>query len=62
MTSTDRGDYTAKFHATGKDWSLALVPKSFDDVHRSFYIDETGTIRAEASQAATASSEPINRK
>ena len=62
MTSTDRGDYTSKFHSTGKDWSLAMVPKTFDDAHRSFYIDETGTIRVEDSQAATASSEPVNRK
>jgi hypothetical protein len=62
MTSPDRGDYTAKFHSTGKDWSLALVPKTFDAAHRAFYIDDTGTLRAEDAQAASVSSEPINRK
>jgi hypothetical protein len=62
MASPERGEYTAKFHSTGKDWSLALVPKNFDDAHRSFYVDATGTIRAEDAQPATASSEPINKK
>src|SRR5512140_807808 len=53
MASTDGGDYTSKFHSTGKDWSLSLVPKTFDAAHRAFYIDETGTMRAEDAQAAT---------
>ena len=62
MTSTDRGDYSVKFHSTGKDFSLSLVPKTFDAAHRAFYIDDTGTIRADDAKPATASSEPVNRK
>ena len=61
MASTDRGDYTVKFRSTGKDWSLAMVPKTFDAAHRSFYMDETGTIRADATQPATSSSEPVKK-
>jgi hypothetical protein len=61
MVSTDRGDYTAKFRSTGKDWSLSMVPKSFDAAHRAFYIDDSGTIRAEDEKPATASSEPIKK-
>jgi hypothetical protein len=61
MVSTDRGDYTVKFHSTGKDFSLAMVPKTFDAEHRSFYIDETGTIRAEGAKPANASSEPVKK-
>jgi len=62
MTSTDRGDYTVKFHSTGKEFSLSLVPKNFDAEHRAFYIDETGKIRAEDSKPATVNSEPVNAK
>lgn len=62
MATTDRGDYTVKFHSTGKDYSLSLVPKQFDQGHRAFFMDETGTIRAEDAKPATASSEPVNRK
>ncbi len=62
MTATDRGDYTVKFHSTGKEWSLAMTPKTFDPSRRAFYMDDTGTIRGEDSKAATASSEPLNKK
>ena len=61
MASTDRGDYAVKFHSTGKDWSLAMVPKTFDASHRSFYTDETGIIRAEETKPATALSEPVKK-
>jgi hypothetical protein len=61
MASTDRGDYAVKFHSTGKDWSIVMVPKTFDDAHRSFYMDETGTIRAEETKPATASSEAVKK-
>ena len=56
MVNTDRGDYTAQFHSTGKNYSLAMVPKQFDAAHRAFYTDDTGSIRVEADKAATASS------
>jgi hypothetical protein len=58
MTNTDRGDYTVQFTSTnaGKNFSVAMVPKQFDPAHRAFYADDTGTIRAENDQPATASS------
>jgi hypothetical protein len=61
MVATDRGDYTVKFQSKGKDYSLSLVPKTFDPAHRAFYMDETGTIRAEETKPATASSEPVRK-
>ena len=62
MVSPDRGDYTAKFKSTGKDFSLVLVPKTFDTAHRSFYVDETGTIRSEETKPATASSDSVKKE
>lgn len=62
MTATDRGDYTVKFRSTGKEFSLSLVPKTFDAAHRAFYMDDTGKIRAEDSKPATAGSEPVSNK
>jgi hypothetical protein len=56
MIKTDRGDYTVQFHSTGKDYSLAMVPRQFDSAHRAFYTDETGAIRVDNDQPATASS------
>ncbi len=61
MVSTDRGDYTAKFQSNGKQFSLSMVPKTFDGAHRAFFIDETGTIRAEEGKPATAASEPVKK-
>lgn len=61
MVSSNRGDYTVKFQSTGKDYSLALVPKSFDAAHRSFYMDESGNIRADDAKPATASSDPVKK-
>lgn len=61
MVSTDRGDYTAKFQSTGKNYSLALVPRTFDAAHRAFYVDETGNIRADDARPATASSDPLKK-
>ncbi len=62
MVSTDRGDYTVKFASTGQNFSLSLTPKSFDAAHRAFFMDDTGTIRAEESKPATASSEPVKKR
>ena len=61
MVSTDRGDYTVKFQSTGKNFSLSMVPKTFDAAHRAFYMDDTGTIRAETGKPATATSEPVKK-
>lgn len=59
MIKTDRGDYTVRFHSTGKEYSLALVPKQFDAAHRAFYVDDTGVIRAEADKLASKESPPL---
>lgn len=56
MTHTDRGDYSVRFSSTGKNFSVALVPKQFGADHRAFYSDDTGTIRAEDDKPAGASS------
>jgi hypothetical protein len=58
MTNPDRGDYTVHFTSTntGKNFSLSLAPKQFDPSHRAFFTDDTGTIRVENDQPATASS------
>ncbi|MBZ5567914.1 MAG: hypothetical protein LAN64_08700 [Acidobacteriia bacterium] len=62
MTNPDRGDYTVHFTSTGKNFSLSMVPKQFDPAHRAFFADDTGTIRAEDDQPATASSPSIKAK
>jgi hypothetical protein len=59
MEKTDRGDYTVHFRSTGKEYSLALVPKQYDAAHRAFYVDETGEFRAEDNKPASKSSPPL---
>jgi hypothetical protein len=60
--STDRGDYTVSFHSKkskngdGDAFSLAIIPKQYDDQHRAFYAEEDGIIRAEEGKPATADS------
>ena len=55
MLNTDRGTYTATFTGDpkGKKFSLQMIPKQFDSAHRAFFVNESGTIRAEAEQPAT---------
>jgi hypothetical protein len=54
--STDRGDYTVNFHSKKDGFTLALVPKQYDDQHRAFYAEEDGVIRGEEGKPATAES------
>lgn len=56
MAQTDRGDYTVSMKPKGQGYSLALTPKQFDAEHRAFYVDETGSFRAEDGKPATPSS------
>jgi len=62
MLRTDRGEYTATFLSTGKGqnkgqkFSLQLIPKQFDSTHRAFFVNETGTIRVQEEQPASAES------
>jgi hypothetical protein len=55
MLRTDRGAYTTTFTGTtkGNKYSLQMIPKQFDASHRAFFVNESGTIRAEAEQPAT---------
>jgi hypothetical protein len=54
--STDRGDYTVSFHSKKDGFTLAMLPKQYDDQHRAFYAEEDGVIRAEEGKPATADS------
>lgn len=58
MVSTDRGDYTVKFHPhKEKDtFEIVMVPKQQDSTHRSFFSDEQGKIRADEQKEADESS------
>jgi len=58
MASTERGDYTVKFHShKEKDtFEITMVPKQEDTTHRSFFSDEQGKIRAEEQGEASESS------
>lgn len=59
MTKTERGDYTVKFHGKAEGYTLQMVPAQYDAGHRSFFVNETGKIRAEDEQPATVTSEPV---
>ena len=54
--STDRGDYTVEFHGKKDSFTLAMIPKQFDDQHRAFYAEDDGIIHAEEGKPATAAS------
>lgn len=58
MVSTDRGDYTVKFHPhKEKDtFEIVLAPKLQDATHRSFFSDEQGKIRVDEQKEADESS------
>lgn len=56
MANPDRGNYVVTFRAQKDGYSLALTPKSFDAQHRAFFTDESGNIRVEDAQQATATS------
>ena len=56
LERTDRGDYTVRFHSTGKAYSVALLPRQFDAAHRAFYLDESGEFRVEDTQPASKTS------
>jgi hypothetical protein len=56
MASTDRADYKVGFRGSKDKFDLSMTPKQFDAEHRSFFADETGTIRAEDDKPATSSS------
>ena len=57
-SSTDRGDYTVKFHPhKDKDtFEITMVPKQQDPQHRSFFSDQEGKIRGDEQKEADESS------
>lgn len=61
MARTDRGDYLVGFRGGKEGFSLTLTPKVYDAVHRAFYMDSSGVIRAEEGQPATAQSPAVGR-
>ncbi len=60
-SSTDRGDYTVKFHAhREKDtFEVTMAPKQQDSAHRSFFSDEQGKIRGDEQKEADEGSEVL---
>lgn len=53
MVNPDRGDYKVKYRATGKGYELWLTPtQEFSPVHRAFFVDEKGSIRADETKQA----------
>ena len=59
MVNPNRGDYTAHFKSTGKQYTLEMVPKQFDAQHRAFYVNELGVIRGEEDKPANEESPPV---
>ena len=58
-SSTDRGDYTVKFHPhKDKDtFEITMAPKQEDSTHRSFFSDDQGKIRVDEAKEADSGSE-----
>jgi hypothetical protein len=59
MAKPDRGDYLVHYKGKAQGYSLTLTPRHFDDLHRSFYVDQSGEFRVEEGKPATASSPPL---
>lgn len=60
MVDTNRGDYKAKYKSTGKSYELWMTPtENFSPTHRAFYVDEKGSIRADAEKQAAAESPSV---
>lgn len=55
MLRTDRGEYTATFigNSKGLKYGLQLIPKQFNPNQRSFFVNESGIIRADDDEPAT---------
>jgi hypothetical protein len=60
-SSTDRGDYTVKFHPhKDKDtFEITMAPKQQDSTHRSFFSDDQGKLRVDETKEADAGSEVL---
>jgi len=54
--SKKRGDYTVNYKAEHEGYRLTMTPDAVDATHRSFFVDQSGKIKAEEDKAATESS------
>lgn len=59
MLDPNRGDYKAKYRSTGKGFELWMTPTQFSPTQRAFYVDEKGSIRADAEKQASAESPSV---
>ena len=52
--TTDRGNYTVEFHSKnkGESYTISMLPKQFDPLHRAFYAKDDGIMRAEEGKPA----------
>ncbi len=60
--TTKREDYTVHFKSEKDGYILTLTPEAIDATHRSFYLDESGKIRASDDGLATAESPSVSAK
>lgn len=60
MAKTDRGDYTVSYHPGEQKYALQLTPKTFDEQHRAFWVNENGIVHVEGDHPATEDS-PVLR-
>jgi hypothetical protein len=59
MARPDRGEYMVSYHGGKESFALTLTPKQFESTRRAFYMDSSGTVRAEEGAPATSASEPL---
>jgi hypothetical protein len=62
MVATKRGDYTVRFKGDKDGYMLWMTPATIDATHRSFFMDESGKIRAEDAKQASATSPDVAAK
>lgn len=56
VASNKRGDYTVGYKTEGEGFRLTMTPDHVDATHRSFFVDQSGRIKAEEDKPATAES------
>ncbi len=60
--TTKRGDYTVHYKAAKDGYILTMTPEAIDATHRSFFLDESGKIRASDDGLATENSPSVNSR
>ena len=60
MVDPNRGDYKVRYRTKkDKGYELWLTPDQFSPTHRAFFVDEKGSIRADAEKQAGAESPSV---